>query len=186
MLAGRTGSVGGRILRVGGGFQRRPIHRQQTIATEGFLRAQQGREAVEQRLQRRGQQLLPLLDKCRGRRCFFAVLKPSDEHLPDAVFAHSQQQRHDCFKGQCPGPGEVPARASDIVFGMFPHFPDQQVQPPAKASACISCAAPPKKRFHFLELRRTFFLVCQPLCTSFLTLFYYYSQLNDIAQIETH
>mgnify|MGYP002472020767 CR=1 FL=1 len=128
MLPGCAGPVGGRVSRVGSGFQRRSICCQQTISAKRFLRAQQGREAVEQRLQRRGQQLLSLLDKRRGRGCFFAVLEPSDEHLPNAVFAHGQQQGYDRFKGQRPGPGEVPAWASDIVFGVFPHFPDQRMQ----------------------------------------------------------
>lgn len=70
VLPGRAWAVGGWVLRVGGGFQRRAIYCQQTIATKGLPRAQQGCEAVEQRFQRRGQQLLTLLDKGRSRRCF--------------------------------------------------------------------------------------------------------------------
>ena len=58
---------------------------------KSFFRAQQGREAVKQRFQRRRQQLLVLPDKGRRRRCFFTVLKPSDQYFSNAVFAYQRQ-----------------------------------------------------------------------------------------------
>ncbi len=132
-----------------------------------FFRAQQGCEAVKQRFQRRGQQLLPLLDKGRSRRCFFAVLKPSDEYFSNAVFAHGQQQGYDRFEGQRPGTGKIPPRLPDVLFWVLPHFPNHRKQHSPQKFWCVFHVRPRKASLLFRASPHIF----PPLSTPFYIFF---------------
>ena len=99
--------VGGGSPGIRGGLQIRSVRRQQTVSLKTSGGAQAGGKPLEKRLHRCGQQLLPLLDKCRGGWRVLPVFEAFDQSLSHAVFAHGEQQGYHRLKTQCPGPGEV-------------------------------------------------------------------------------
>ena len=84
--------VGGGIPGIRGRLQVRSVRRQQTVSLKTSGGAQPGGKPLEKRLHRSWKQLLPLLDKCRGRWCPLPVFEASDQGLFNAVFAHGEQQ----------------------------------------------------------------------------------------------
>lgn len=154
--------VGGGIPGVCGGLQVRPVRRQQTVSLKTSGGAQAGGKPPVKRFHRRGQQLFPLLDKRRGRRCVLPVLEAFHQNLPNTVFAHGEQQGYHCLKTQCPGSGEVSSGPPDKPLRRLPQFPNQRTQHLSQYDRCVFHVwLPPEKQFHFSGLRRTFFRFCQ-------------------------
>ena len=63
VLSGRAWQIGLPVGRIWGGFQGCSVHGQEAIAMPTIRRFQFVCDAVEQRVQRQGQQFVPLLDE---------------------------------------------------------------------------------------------------------------------------
>ena len=176
--------VGSGIPGIRGGLQVGPVRRQQTVSLKTSGGAQAGGKPLEKRLHRCGQQLLPLLDKCRGRRCVLHAFKALNQSLSQAVFAHGEQQGYHRLKTQCPGPGEVSSGPPNKPFRCLPQFPNQRMQDLPQYTWCVfHVHLPPEKQFHFSGLHRTLFRICQAFFMLFSYLFSYTFNLMTLLNL---
>ena len=129
VLTLRSRPIGVLIRRVRAGFQRRTVHGQQSVAPELLLRTQMIREAVKQIFERGWKQLLPLLHKGRRRRRVDPPAEMPEQPLPDALFAHGENEMDQHSGRQRPFSGKIPTRLPRVPLRLF-HEPSDDGKEP--------------------------------------------------------
>ena len=162
VLTLRSRPIGVLIRRVRAGFQRRTVHGQQSVAPELLLRAQTIREAVKQIFERGWKQLLPLLDKGRRRRRVDPPAEIPEQPLPDALFAHGENEMDQHSGRQCPFSGKIPTWLPRVPLRVFTESSNDGKSLSRSIITVFSCAASLKIN-SFSGLGCTFFAPCQGL-----------------------